>query len=276
MKQTDSSKIESPAQRFRGAYGAHRAEEGRGSGGTAELLALPYLRTGSQARAWGVRARSFDVLVDRVVTPQARAAGARALRLLDAGAGNGWLCYRLTRLGHDAVALDIRDDDVDGLGAAAGYRDELEPMFASVAAGFEQLPIRSGIFDIVVFNASLHYAQSLDSVLAEAVRVTHPGGRIVVLDSPFYADEFDGAAMAAEKRAQADVRFGERAGDLLGLPFIEFLTLQRLEDASAAPRLRWRRHRVRYPLWYEARPLIARLRRRRAPSRFDVWEAIVP
>ena len=213
--------------------------------------------------------------MNAVVMPLARAAGARPLRVLDAGAGNGWLCYRLTRLGHDAVALDLRDDDIDGLGAAAGYRDELERMFASVAAAFETLPIRSRIFDIVVFNASLHYAQTLHAVLSEAVRVTTSGGRLVILDSPFYAVESDGVAMVTEKHAQAVARFGERAGDLLGLPFIEFLTRQRLHDASVGLPLQWRRHRVRYPLWYEARPLIARLRRRRAPSRFDVWEATV-
>ena len=38
----------------------------------------------------------------------------------------------------------------------------------------------------------------------------------------------------------------------------------------------WRRHRVLYPLWYELRPLVARLKRRRRPSRFDLWTARVP
>jgi hypothetical protein len=38
----------------------------------------------------------------------------------------------------------------------------------------------------------------------------------------------------------------------------------------------WRRHRVRYPLWYELRPLAAALRGARKPSRFDVWTAQVP
>ena len=268
--------LDSPAQRFRRTYGAHRAAEGRGSGGTAELLALPYLRTGAHRRPWQVRARTFEQFVKAVVIPHARAVGARPLRVLDAGAGNGWLSYRVTRMGHEAVALDIRDDDVDGLGAAAGYHEETAPMFTRVVGGFEVLPVRTDAFDIVVFNASLHYAQSLSTVLEEAVRAVRPGGRIVVLDSPFYATESDGAAMAAEKRAQADVRFGARADDLLGLPFIEFLTRERLENASAGLPLHWRRHRVRYPLWYEARPLIARLRRRRSPSRFDVWEAITP
>ena len=59
-------------------------------------------------------------------------------------------------------------------------------------------------------------------------------------------------------------------------PFVEFLTRRRLEDASAGLGLRWRRHRVLYPLAYELRPLLARLRRRRPPSRFDLWQSPVP
>ncbi len=33
--------------------------------------------------------------------------------------------------------------------------------------------------------------------------------------------------------------------------------------------------RVLYPLWYEWRPVKAFLKRRRPPSRFDVWEGVV-
>jgi len=82
--------------------------------------------------------------------------------------------------------------------------------------------------------------------------------------------------MVAEKRRHVAARFGDRADALTALPFIEFLTAEGLADASAPLGLRWRRHRVRYPLSYEARPLIAFFRRRRPPSRFDLWESSVP
>jgi hypothetical protein len=64
------------------------------------------------------------------------------------------------------------------------------------------------------------------------------------------------------------------APTLLTPPFIEYLTRERLNSAS--DNLVWQRHRVRYPLWYELRPIVARLRRRRPPSRFDLWECVVP
>jgi hypothetical protein len=77
--------------------------------------------------------------------------------------------------------------------------------------------------------------------------------------------------MVDEKAAHASQQFGDRAGTLMALPFIEFLTRERLADASAPRGIEWRRSRVAYPLWYELRPLQAKLRRDRVPSRFDLW-----
>lgn len=259
---------------FRQEYGAHRRDEGRAMSAEA-LLALPYVKAGPLAKQWAVRARTFDAFVAQVLSPVARELG-RPLDVLDLGAGNGWLCSRAARAGHRAVALDVREDDVDGLGAAAGLLGQPGGQFARVAASFESLPAANDSFDIVVFNAALHYALDLRETLAEARRVARRGGRVVILDTPFYGNEADGTAMVAEKHRTAALRFGARAGTLMSLPFIEFLTRERLRDASAGLGLEWRRHRVRYPLWYELRPLSARLRGARVPSRFDLWDTVVP
>ena len=276
---------------FRAAYAAHRASEGRALDRDA-LLALPYLTSGPLAQQWGVRARTYEAFVRHVFAPlhaprstlASRRGDAQrgawsvergdALRLLDLGAGNGWLCWRAATAGCECVALDLRDDAVDGLGAAAAYLAEPNGSFARIAASFDALPLADGAFDVVVFNASLHYAVDLAAVLREARRAVRAGGRVVVLDSPFYRRDADGAAMVAEKRRHAAERFGERAEALMALPAIEYLTAERLTDASAGLGLAWRRRRVRYPLWYEIRPSVARLRGRRAPSRFDLWEAV--
>jgi len=261
--------------RFRSAYAEQRASEGRGAGGIEELMALPYLRSGPQAPQWAVRARSFDRLVEAIVKPLGRALQ-RPLRVLDLGAGNGWLCHRLMLLGHRAIALDVRVDDVDGLGAARHYASRLPRLFGRVAASFDAVPLPDATFDIAVFNASLHYAVDPRAALAEAARVVAPGGRVVVLDSPVYRREADGMAMVREKHRTASLHFGERASALLALPFIEFLTAERLREAGAPSGLEWRRLRVAYPLRYEIRPLVARLRGRRPPSRFDLWMAVRP
>jgi SAM-dependent methyltransferase len=220
-----------------------------------------------------VRARTFDAFVRAVLTPLAERRG-RALHVLDLGAGSGWLGYRAVRMGHRAVALDVRTDRVDGLGAAGGYAPHLPRMFGRVAASFEQLPFGDGVFDVAVFNASLHYARELGPVLREAVRVVREGGRVAVLDSPFYRVPGAGEAMVSEKRSGARRTFAELTDVLQAPRFVEYLTRGALERAAAG--LRWRRERVRYPLWYEARPLLAKLRGGREPSRFDVWWSEAP
>lgn len=254
-------------ERFRRDYGAHRAAEGRGYRG-ADLLALPYLRRGPFAGQWAVRARTYEAFMARVAHPLRRELK-RPLAVLDLGAGNGWLSRRLAVEGDRCTAVDIRDDAVDGLGATAGFGPV--PPFKTLLASFDSLPLASAQADLVVFNASLHYATDLKATLAEARRVARPGGCLVVLDSPFYAREADGQAMVAEKHATAQARFGDRSDSLLALPFIEFLTAERL--AVASPALDWRRMRVLYPLRYELRPLAARLKGQRLPSRFDLWTA---
>ena len=48
-----------------------------------------------------------------------------------------------------------------------------------------------------------------------------------------------------------------------------------VSDASRDARLgAWRRHRVRYPLWYVLRAVRALVRGERTPSRFDLWESV--
>ena len=257
------------AEQFRRDYAAHRASEGRGLD-IAALRTLPYLRRGPLAKQWSVRARTFDVFLRRVVRPLASEFGP-PLRVADLGAGNGWLSYRLACEGHCGTAIDIRDDQVDGLGAARQLLAETR--FTCQVASFDALPLGDGSVDLAVFNASLHYATDLAATLAEAARVVRAGGRIVVLDSPFYRSVVEGEAMVAEKHATAAARFGDRAETLLALPFIEYLTAGSLRDTL--PALQWRRHAVRYPLWYEMRPLLALLRGRRPPSRFDLWVAEV-
>jgi SAM-dependent methyltransferase len=243
--------------RFRADYAAVRAREGRAHAGV-ELRSLPYLREGPLARQWQVRARSFEALVAKVVRPLERD---RPLDVLDLGAGNGWLSYRLAQRGHRCTAVDVRNDDVDGLGAAG----ELQRLrrFEIVVAPFDAVPVADASADLAVFNASLHYATDLARALAEAERCVRSGGCVAILDSPFYRREADGEAMVREKRA---------VPGLAALECIEFLTGERLAAASG---LAWMRHRVRYPLWYELRPLAARIRGARRPSRFDLWTATV-
>lgn len=255
-------------ERFASEYARYRAEEGRAYGSEA-LLALPYVKAGPQASQWAVRARTFEAFMGRVLRPTAAKLG-RSLAVADLGAGNGWLSYRIALEGHHAFALDIRTDCVDGLGAAGPFVERVPRNMECILAPFDAVPFPPETIDITVFNSSIHYTTDLSATLREVERVTRSGGLIAIIDSPFYANEADGLAMVAEKKN----RFGARAAVLMALPSIEFLTRERLHEA--APELSWKRHRVHYPLGYELRPMIAALKRKRRPSRFDLWVARRP
>lgn len=268
---TAEAVLDSKLTGFAAAYAEHRQAEGRRLA-PSDLLSLPWLHDGPHARQWAVRARTFEAFVKRVLEPMS-SSRQRRLTVLDLGAGNGWLSYRVARLGHFATAIDIRADAVDGLGAANWLASHSGTSFERIVASFDAVPLADGTADLIVFNASLHYATDLAAVLVEARRLTRAGGTIAILDSPFYRRESDGEAMVAEKWSRASDEFGGRAEMLTSLGSVEFLTRARLTAASDGLSIEWRRKRVRYPLGYELRQVKAALAGRRAPSRFDLWTA---
>ena len=56
--------------------------------------------------------------------------------------------------------------------------------------------------DLVVFNGSLHYAPYIAATLARAHRMLAPGGALVVMDSPMFRRDRDGAAMVDDKHTR--------------------------------------------------------------------------
>src|SRR5205085_10495819 len=94
---------------------------------------------------------------------------------------------------HHVVALDAIADEVDGLGAIRHY----DASIVAVQSDFDALPLAPGQFDLVVFNGSLHYAPDPESTLARARRMLAPAGTLVVMDSPMFTADRDGAAMVA-------------------------------------------------------------------------------
>ncbi|HWW82068.1 MAG TPA: class I SAM-dependent methyltransferase [Vicinamibacterales bacterium] len=150
-------------------------------------LSLPYVANGDrQLVEWRIRAETYRHLNARVL-----ASAPHALRVLDLGAGSGWLSNRLSELRHRPVAVDILDDDLDGLGAIRAKRSP----FIAVQADFDALPFAPRQFDLVVFNASLHYASNPVETLRLAHSMLAPGGALVVMDSPMFHRDRDGVAM---------------------------------------------------------------------------------
>ncbi|HLY59150.1 MAG TPA: class I SAM-dependent methyltransferase [Terriglobia bacterium] len=246
-------------------YQAIRLKEARGAGGAHYFLALPYKDvTGRNSWQWKIRGRSFRHL-ERIIFPQLEKQFSQPMDILDVGAGNCWMSYRLAQRGHRAVAVDLVDNDLDGLSAARHYLSFLRGHFPRFQAEMDCLPFARTQFDLVVFNASLHYSECYSRTLKEALRCLRRPGHVLIVDSPFYSCESSGRAMVEEKRAQFEKRFGFRSNSIASQ---EFLTRDILECLGKQHGIRWEFHEPWYGLGWAMRPWRAKILGRREPAKF--------
>jgi len=263
-----------PARRERFApfladYTKIRLAERRGSDDPADYLALPDCRPDHPiAWQWALRRRTFAAL-DRRVLPRL-GAGAK---VLDLGAGVGWLSHRLAERGFHPCAVDLSADPHDGLAAARHYWMTGRPQWPRLQAEFDRLPFPDSEADAAIFNASLHYSTGYRETLAEALRVLRPGGALLVLESPIYRREESGRRMVEERHADFARRFGTRSESL---PSREFLTWTMLDDLACELGIAWRTIVPWYGWKWAMRPWLARLKRKREPSRFAILWAEKP
>src|SRR5262245_32323667 len=107
---------------FTREYSTVRRAEGWGSTDGAYYRALPFTDlSGRFPGIWRIRARSFLTFLVRVLIPIEQQQ--HRLRIVDAGAGCGWLSSRLAHRGHEVLAIDLLTDPLDGLGARRHYSD---------------------------------------------------------------------------------------------------------------------------------------------------------
>jgi len=253
--------------RFIEDYERIRDAEGRGSESDEFYLGLPYRdATGKHSDQWRIRSCSYVCLMEEIFGM----AMPSAARILDLGAGNGWLSFRLAMAGYSPVAVDLLTNERDGLEAAEHFRGHLRPLFPRFQAELGNLPFQDGQFDAAVFNASFHYTEDEEGTLREAFRCVKKEGLVVLCDSPWYSSEEGGRQMVAERRAQFRRSYGT---DSASLQSIEYLTDERLSRMKERLSIRWSRYSPSYGLRWEMRPVVARLRRRREPARFRIYVA---
>jgi len=249
-------------ERFVRQYRQVREQEGQRRTDAEYYRRLPSVAASNpHAGTWRIRRETYHHLLGHVL-----AAGPLPLHVLDLGAGSGWLSHRLASLGHRPVALDAIDDEVDGLGAARHFTTP----FPVVQADFDALPFAPGQFDLVVFNGSLHYTPDIATTLERAHRMLAEGGALVVMDSPMFHADRDGAAMIADEIQRFTLDCGLADARSQGIGYLTFATLARI-----AERLQLRPDFVpsRGPLAWRVRRRLARVRLRRSPAAFGLWVA---
>ena len=248
------------SEAFSRQYRRVREDDGHRAVTTAFRDALPDVpKAHDAAGEWRIRRESYERLLASVLDRGPR-------RVLDLGAGCGWLASRLAGRGHAVAALDRLDDEADG----AWLGRQGEPPFVAVQGDFDAPPFEPGQFDVVVFNAALHYARDPDKTLGLAARMLNRGGALVVMDSPTFDRDADGESMVAAQMAALGSAHHLSDAVRPGLGYLTFDGLRRTADrlsrqASFFP--------SRGPLAWRLRRPLARRRLRRDPAAFGVWVA---
>jgi SAM-dependent methyltransferase len=251
--------------RFIADYERIRAAEGRGGIGDNFYVALPYRDlSGRNSRQWQIRARSFDYVLRRILQPALK----QGSKVLDLGAGNGWMSFRLALAGYAPFAVDLLTNDHDGLGAAEHYRGSLSNIFPRFQAEMTHLPFADGQFDAVVFNASFHYVEDAQGAMREVLRCVRTNGLVIICDTPWYASEASGRQMVEERRAAFLKTYGTASDSIES---VEFLTPACLHSLEQQLNIRWAVYSPNYGFRWAIRPLIAKLRQKREPSRFRIY-----
>jgi ubiquinone/menaquinone biosynthesis C-methylase UbiE/8-oxo-dGTP pyrophosphatase MutT (NUDIX family)/uncharacterized protein YbaR (Trm112 family) len=241
-------------EKFCEKYNALRLREGWASDIPEFYLHLPFRDfSGRHAQEWQMRAQSFRLVQNWL----AREISNRELRVLDAGAGSGWMSRCLAE-SHEVVAIDVNAGP-HGLAALSSAQRH----FMAVQAELDRPPFASNSFDVVIVNASLHYTRSVEQFFEQIQRVLRPDGKLIVMDSPTYPTRE--AAQAAHERSRAyyaQMGVPELAENYGGLPEALFaeqkgfrFTRVRRDFSSPALVKKWLREKfgqpaaARFPIW---------------------------
>ena len=138
------------------------------------------------------------------------ALGGAVGRVLDVGTGTGRIAELFAPAAEHVTGFDMSPEMLRI--ARARLQHLPAESFDLVQGDFSALPFAAGSFDTVLFHQVLHYAQAPERVLAEAARVTRPGGRVAVVDFAAHDRE-------ELRSAHAHARLGftdEQMMDLLG------------------------------------------------------------
>lgn len=151
----------------------------------------------------------------------ARKAHARPLRVLDIGCGAGRNAVPLARAGHRVTGTDMSWPMLE----AANRRGERA--LAVVCAPMHALPVRGGVFDLIVAHGIWNLAQSsreFRAALTEAARAAAPGAALFVFT--FSRNTIDEDAVPEEGETFVFSQFS-------GMPQI-FVTADQLRSELAA------------------------------------------
>lgn len=126
-------------------------------------------------RSWAAWSRALGMLLP-------------PLRVADLGCGEGYLTIEAARWAAQVIAVDRSDTVLDRAKALAARRRVDNVVWKR--GELEKLPIKDGSVDVALLSQALHHAVSPARAVAEASRITVPGGRVLILDLREHREEW--------------------------------------------------------------------------------------
>ena len=118
-------------------------------------------------RSWAAWSRALGLLLP-------------PLRVADLGCGEGYLTIEASRWATRVIAVD-RSEAVLERARALGRRRRVSNVLWK-RGELEKLPIKDETVDVALLSQALHHAANPAHAVAEAARITVPGGRVLILD----------------------------------------------------------------------------------------------
>jgi SAM-dependent methyltransferase len=126
-------------------------------------------------RSWAAWSRALGLLMPPI-------------RVADLGCGEGYLTIEAARWASRVIAVDRSDAVLQRARALARRRRVSNVIWKK--GTLERLPIRDAAVDLALLSQALHHAHQPARAVAEAARITAPGGRVLVLDLRRHDEEW--------------------------------------------------------------------------------------
>ena len=126
-------------------------------------------------RSWAAWSRALGLLM-------------APLKVADLGCGEGYLTMEAARWASRVIAVDRSDAVLTRAKALARRRHVSNVIWKK--GELEKLPIQDAAVDIAMLSQALHHAHDPARAVAEAARITVPGGRVLVLDLRAHQEEW--------------------------------------------------------------------------------------
>ena len=132
-------------------------------------------------RSWAAWSRALGLLLP-------------PLKVADLGCGEGYLTIEAARWASRVIAVDRSDAVLERAKALARRRRVSNVIWKR--GELEKLPIKDDAVDVALLSQALHHAHDPARAVAEAARITVPGGRVLVLDLRAHQEEWVRASSA--------------------------------------------------------------------------------